>query len=199
MQNNNEEFTLSIAAQNVEAQFYGKKAIVYVEGQDDLHFWKPYFSEKNFELRQVDGCRNLDDYINDVLHNGLKCIVACDADYSQYQTPEVSNPLIIHTLSHSIECVMYCPYNLNECIKKLSRSFQDKIDEIQACYDQFGNDIRELVAFDIANNIYGKGVSICGDSCVRFLSSNSSTTIDTNRLVQFISSVSHFFSDEELT
>ena len=67
-----ENFSLSIPAQNVEAKFYNKLGIVYVEGDDDKMFWAQYFDPKQFEIRKVDGCKNLEDYEDDVLHHGLK-------------------------------------------------------------------------------------------------------------------------------
>lgn len=43
--NNTENFSFSIKAQNIQAQFYNRKAVVYVKGQDDLNFWNVYFPE----------------------------------------------------------------------------------------------------------------------------------------------------------
>ena len=71
-----EVFDLSIAARNVEARFYNKLGIVYVEGDDDKLFWAQYFDPKRFEIRKVDGCKNLEDYEDDILHHGLTHIAA---------------------------------------------------------------------------------------------------------------------------
>ena len=114
-----DNFSFSIKAQNVEAQFYNKKAIVYVEGDDDLLFWRQHFPDSYFEIKKVDGCKNLEKKIYEIENSGLKCIVACDSDYKSFEEGYKTHPLVVHTLSHSIECMMYCPVNLNECIKKL--------------------------------------------------------------------------------
>lgn len=116
--NDVEEFSLSVKAQNVQAQFYGKKAVVYVEGGDDVIFWSSYFDVNQCELIQVNGSNNINKKIDSILHEGLLCIVACDSDYSYYDGNHIEHPLIVRTLSHSIECIMYCPININECIKK---------------------------------------------------------------------------------
>ena len=72
---NNDEFTFSIKAQNVEAKFYNKKAIVYVEGVDDVNFWRPYFPNSDFEIKSVNGCKNLKKKLYEIENNGLRCIL----------------------------------------------------------------------------------------------------------------------------
>lgn len=186
MSSKEESFQLSVGAQNVEAKFYGKVAIVYVEGRDDVLFWSQYFDRNKFEIREKDGCRNLDDIIDAIQNNGLKQIVACDADYSFYEKKKRNHPLLVTTLSHSIECVMYCPVNLNNCIQKLARDLSDHIVDINSLYDTFCNDVKELVIYDIVNNVYKHGDSILGDSCVRFLGSNQSVTIDPDKVDDFL-------------
>ena len=183
----NDVFDLSIAARNVEARFYNKLGVVYVEGDDDKLFWAQYFDPNNFVIRKVDGCKNLCDYEDDILHHGLKCIVAKDADYSAYMPMGEEHPLIVCTLSHSIECVMYCPYNVNACLKRLAKTFDDHINEIEQIYSSFFNEAKELIAYDIANNIYGIGCSVCGDSCLPFMESNHSVTVSVEKRDAFLS------------
>lgn len=186
MSSKEESFQLSIGAQNVEAKFYGKLAIVYVEGPDDKVFWSQYFDKRRFEIRKKDGCRNLDDIIDAIVNKGLKQIVACDADYSFYEKSQISHPLVVMTVSHSIESIMYCPVNLNACVQKLARDIDDHLDEINVLYEMFSNDIKELLVYDIVNNVYRHGESIFGDSCVRFLKSNHSTSIDKDKVCELI-------------
>lgn len=189
-----EDFSFSIKAQNVEAQFYNKKAIVYVEGDDDLNFWDQYFDKADFEIKKLDGCKNLEKKISDIENNGLKCIVACDSDYRSFEESFKEHPLVVRTLSHSIECVMYCPTNIAECIKKLSRTFLDKTDDIRSCFEQFGNDTKELIAYDIANHIHQLGVKVAGDSCKRFLKSDKSTSISLEQISAYLSTIKQAFN-----
>ena len=191
---NNNTFTLSIAAQNVEHSFYNKKGIVYVEGEDDIHFWSQYFNPSEFEIRQVNGCKNLEDYENDILYHGLRCIVARDSDYSAYMGKTNKHPLIVCTLSHSIECIMFCPYNVNACLKKFAKTLDDHVEEIKSIYDEFYNDIKEILIYDIANNVFRIGCNICGDSCVRFLQSNSSVKVSADKRDKFLQTKSTYFS-----
>lgn len=196
MQNNG--FGLSIAAQNVEAKFYNKQGIVYVEGDDDLIFWAQYFDPKSFVIRKVDGCKNLEDYEDDILYHGLKCIVAKDADYSTYIPTTKEHPLIVCTLSHSIECVMYCPYNVNACLKKLARTFDDHVTDIKQVYDTFFTDAKELVMYDVANNVFCVGCSVCGDSCIPFMESNHSVKVSLEKRDAFIEKIASSFTKEQI-
>lgn len=195
---NNEEFTFSIKAQNVEAKFYNKKAIVYVEGVDDINFWKPYFPSSDFEIKSVNGCNNLKKKLDEIKSSGLRCILACDSDYGRFKGDMNQHPLIIYTHSHSIECMMYCPYNINECVKKLSKTTVDTTEDIQLRYKQFGLDIKELVAYDIANNINEIGVEVLGNSCVRFLKSNSSINIDATKVSSYIEGLKPHFASVDI-
>lgn len=191
----NMPFQLSIGAKNVEARFYGKIAIVNVEGEDDLHFWAQYFDQSIFEIRPVGGCENLIPIISDILNKGLRSIVARDADYSFYSKDGVKHPLIISTKSHSIENVMYCPENVNHALQKLSRNFKDYKPEIEVGMNTFFDEVRSLVIYDIVNNVYKHGISVLGDSCARFLKSSKSIKVDSSKVDTFLNGLS-FPKDE---
>lgn len=194
-----ETFQLSIPAQNIEARFFNKIGIVYVEGPDDVIFWSQYFNKSLFEIRPLDGCKNLVDYENDIINHGLKCIVAKDADYSSYISSVHKHPLIVCTLSHSIECVMYCPYNINTYLQRLTRSLCDYTAQIVSCYKTFYEDITELLVYDIANNVFGVGCSVCGDSCLPFMKSNSSIQISKDKIESFLKKISSHFTSQQLS
>ena len=194
----NDNFNLSVGARNVEARFYNKLGIVYVEGDDDKLFWAQYFDPKNFEIRDAGGCKNLKEYEDEIINHGLKCIVAKDADYSAFMEKGNLHPLIVCTLSHSIECVMYCPYNVNACLKRLARTFEDHLDEIKQCYDIFFTDVKDIVIYDIANNVFGIGCSVCGDSCIPFMTSNHSVKICADKRDKFIEKIANCFTEEQI-
>lgn len=194
-----EEFSLSIPAKNIEARFYDKIGIVYVEGDYDKLFWAQYFDVNLFEIRKVDGCKNLEGYEDDILHHGLKCIVAKDADYSSYLKNISKHPLIVCTLSHSIECVMYCPHNVNACLKRLACSLDNHLDDIKRYYDEFFEQTKEMVVYDIANNVFGVGCSVCGDSCIPFMESNHSVKVSASKRDEFINSISSSFTKDQIS
>ena len=191
----NETLEFSIAAQNIVPKFLGKLAIVYVEGSDDILFWEQYFSSKMFEIRDVNGCKNLRDYEDDIRNHGLKCVVAKDADYAPYMKVE-SHPLIVTTLSHSIECMMYCPHNINACLKRFARTLEDHTEDIQKYYDEFCCATKDLLVYDIANNVFSIGCSVCGNSCKPILKSDQSVVVSKDKMQQFINKISSLFPED---
>lgn len=76
--------TYSDSALGVKAAFYNKKAMVYVEGTDDIIFWEQFFDKLVYKVEDVGGCGNFNAYIQR-LNNGEKSfVVAGDLDYSPY-------------------------------------------------------------------------------------------------------------------
>jgi hypothetical protein len=196
--NQMKKFELSIPAQNTVHEFYNKKGIVYVEGKDDLMFWRTYFPETDYVIREVEGCRNLSDMIDQIINHGLRNIVACDLDYNCYTKRVRQHPLIIRTLSHSIECMMYCPENVNDLIKLYTRSFDNHVTELNNYYKRFGDDVKLLVAYDVANNVFEKGVSVLGKSCIRVLSTDEPHLVDKDKVSDIINRIKPSFSEQEI-
>jgi hypothetical protein len=93
---------------------------------------------------------------------------------------------------------MYCPNNINECVKKLSKTTEDITEGIKLRYEQFGHDIKELVAYDIANDVNEIGVEVLGSSCVRFLKSNNSITVDPAKVSAYIEGLKPHFIDVDI-
>lgn len=155
----------SESALRVKAAFYNKKAMVYVEGTDDIIFWEQFFDKNVYKVEDVGGCGNFKSYIQR-LNNGEKSfIIAGDLDYSLYMPSTCNSSLYITTYSHSIENVMYCPHNINHAVQRLARDSRiDSINEIESFYDRFVSNVDKLLILDVANNIFNKGVKIFGDS-----------------------------------
>ena len=88
--------------------------------------------------------------------------------------------------------------NVNACLKKLARSLEDHIDEILQCYDEFFNEAKEMVIYDIANNVFGIGCSVCGDSCIPILESDHSVKISVSKRDKIINSISPYFTKDQI-
>lgn len=198
MSNIQNDFSFSPEAQNIKAFFYNKKVMVYVEGDDDIPFWNYYFSSDICQIEGVGGCENLGEKIDDIKRGTLKCIVACDGDYSFYHDDVYDHKLVVRTESHSIECMLYCPYKLNVFLQKHSRRLIDFTESINSKYLQFESDIKELVLYDITNDVYEKGIQILGDSCQRFLFNDKSTRIDTEKVHKYLFNKRNHFDPQEL-
>lgn len=173
----------------VKAAFYNKKAMVYVEGTDDIIFWEQFFDKQVYKVEDVGGCGNFKSYIQR-LNNGEKSfVVAGDLDYSTYKSPICTSKLYVTTYCHSIENMMYCPHHINHAVQRLARDSRiDSIGEIEDFYNRFIAGVENLLILDAANNIYNKGVSILGDSCYRFLDKDNLPEIDSTLVNNFYNS-----------
>lgn len=195
------EISYSIDALRVKARFYGKKAMVYVEGPEDINFWDPYFERDVFEIESVNGCQNLVPYIT-LLETGEKSfIVACDSDYNWYKKQDYESPLIVTTYGHSIENMMYCPYNINEIVRKLSKTNVDSIDKINEWYKNFVKSAHPLLLREILNQIYKPQEDkpkVFGNSSARFCKENKCYELDDLKINSYCEKIKKSYPQEEL-
>lgn len=202
METSTEALSYSLDALRVKALFYNKKAMVYVEGPEDINFWDPYFDRDVFEIESVNGCQNLKPYI-EKLENGEKSfIVACDADYDTFKGKSTTSPLVVHTYGHSIENTMYCPHNLSEVVRKLSKSNTDTTTAIEDWYQKFTNSAHPLLLREIVNLTYkpheDKPV-VFGDTCANYCNTTAPCyELDDARIKKFCDENERFYPNEEL-
>ena len=195
------ELRYSQAGLKVKARFYNRKAMVYVEGPEDLNFWSPYFDNSIFKIESVGGCKNLASYIND-LENGIDTfIVACDADYTSFIGSAYSSDLIVTTYGHSIENMMYCPHNLNEVVKILSKSLEDTTTEIESWYEGFVKAAHPLLLREICNLVYKpkeQKITVFGNSSARFCKTKPCYELDESIVEKFCRDNAKHFPEAEL-
>lgn len=195
MANNNLVYTTS--GLRVKAAFYNKKAMVYIEGEDDIFFWEQFFGTKKYQVQDVGGCKNFERYY-DLINDGLKTfIIAEDSDYKGFIYCGTS-PLIIRTYSHSVENMMYCPKNLNHMIQRHCRSKVSCLRSINAYYADFMQKCHKLLVLDVANYIFGKGVKVLGDTCFRFLDQTRLPYINQDAVDNYYNSIVGKFTEEEI-
>lgn len=201
MENSMNDLSYSIEALRVKAFFYGKKAMVYVEGEDDLNFWEPYFDKDVFQIESVGGSSNLNSYIEKLEKGEKSFIVACDSDYTAFKNNKFASNLIVTTYGHSIENMMYCPYKLNEIVKKLSKSLKDSTELIESWYDKFVKTAHPLLLREICNTIYKPKedkIQVFGNNCARFCKLNPCFELDEKKIAVFCNENKEYFSDEIL-
>lgn len=201
MENFKNDLSYSIQALRVKALFYGKRAMVYVEGEDDLNFWEPYFDKSIFQIEDVGGSSNLNQYIEKLENGENSFIVACDSDYTVFKNNKYFSNLIVTTYGHSIENMMYCPYKLNELIKKISKSLTDSTELIELWYDKFVKTAHPLLLREICNAIYKPKedkIQVFGNNCARFCKLNPCFELDENKIADFCNKNKEYFSDEVL-
>lgn len=194
----------STDALNVKSLFYNKSFIVYVEGQDDINFWDNFFSnttELEYRVEESPGGKTgLKDYMDKIVNEDAQIIVACDNDYNTMVEPKEKyiHDRIIRTYGYSIENSMYCPHNINQLIRRFGKIRKDFTPEVSAWYNEFLEDSRILLIYDLANHMFTKGIQVFGDKCIRFLTSDKSSKISEVKVNNFIQELSENFTEQEI-
>jgi len=192
--------TYSNDALSAKSIFYNKPFSVYVEGKDDILFWSYVFEISGLKphIEEAVGRDGIYGYINEIVNNGAKYIVACDNDHNDFTNKRPEHKNIISTYGYSIENSMYNPININDVISKLSKKSLDLSPLINAWIEKFCNEAIHLLKYDIANHKYNKGVSICGDTCYRFLSTPSSHKLSEDSINNYLKDLANNFDQNEI-
>jgi len=190
----------SLDALDAKGLFYDKSFTVFVEGKDDVLFWEYLFkvAEISAHIEDVGGDKEIEKYIVNILDHGAGFIVACDNDHNCFMETHIKHPQIIRTYGYSIENSMYNFERIEDIISKLSRQKVEVKSIIEEWAEDFSNNVYDLLKYDIANHKFNKGISVFGDSCIRFLKSNSSHKISPEKISKFLDSIKGKFLTEEI-
>ena len=195
------EWGYDTSALDVLDKFHESNFIIFVEGDEDVIFWSSLFYKagiQNYYIESAGGINELKNIMSQILNENARVIVACDSDYSVLLNTLPNHKRIISTYGHSIENTMYCPKIINSVIDKLSHRIQDRVQFISDRIDSFCNVAKVLVVYDIAREKYNKPILICGNNCSRFLTSPRSSRLDENTILDYISSIIHYFNNHEI-
>lgn len=145
-------------ALNITHQFYDKKFMLYVEGDDDIVFWdenfRKYMPSDFYEIEQVHGKENLKRYIIGIKDGTLNnIVVACDSDYNEFKEDDCSHKFIVRTYGHSIENTMFCPHSVAAYIRRSSRTSNDYLPEVIEWLNTFCSKAKKLLPYEIENEI----------------------------------------------
>ncbi|MBQ0606087.1 DUF4435 domain-containing protein [Providencia rettgeri] len=181
------DIAYSIEAENVLSLFFEADYIVYVEGIDDVCFWDVIlneFSDLKYEVIDVGGCHNLEPYIEKILNNSIKDLVALDSDFNLITGNRFNNKRILYTNGYSIENTYITAESIKKTIKHIGR-FNSKTMfslEIERWLESFINSMECLIKLDIHNHLYQRGEVVISDSVHLFLSSKDATIPDVNKV-----------------
>lgn len=205
------DFDWSGSAYSIRHKFTGGGFSVFVEGKDDVIFWKhritSLYGSESFSVEYVcpEGCntggeKELRKKINKIIDENAKIIVAMDGDYSEFIKDNKSHPQIITTYGFSVENTMYCPTVLNHFIRIRSRNkSSDESNNICLWYEYLVKEINDLLILDIANEKFKKGHDVLGDKLERFLKNNGkSHLLDSDLINSRYDSCRSFFTEKEL-
>jgi hypothetical protein len=190
----------SLSALEAKSLFYNKDIVVYVEGKEDTLFWDYLFDIGNVDahIEDVGGNNEIEKYINNIIDNEADFYVACDRDHTDFLDEKKTHSRIIKTFGYSIENSMYSVNELEKVISKLCKQKLDISNELSIWSEEFSDSVYELIKLDIANHKYKKGISIFGDNCHPFLTSQNSHKICSVKTNEFINKVTSSFSNVEI-
>jgi len=187
-------------ALNVINKFHNAPYIVFVEGQDDVPFWRVIFKKAGFGdcyIDDVDGIEELKKLIWKIINEDARLIVACDCHHSPFIDDWPKHNRIVTTYGYSIENTMYCPRAVNRVINNYCRDSTDRSHSILKWLNEFSESFKQIIIFDIANAKYKKSVKVILDNCSRFLKSSRSHVIKQEEVLSHIQTIAGQFSDEE--
>lgn len=169
----------STDALNAKSAFYRAKAIVYVEGDDDVIFWEELFSkvsEFSAVVEAVGGSGELDKYITQIEDGKLDAIAARDADFLRYQGLVASTARVIYTFGYSMENSVYTHDVIHHLVRSWCKSTALTHAQCAKWLSELGTAFAPLIALDIANATSNAGAAVLTDNCTRFMTGQASST-----------------------
>jgi hypothetical protein len=173
--------------------FYRDEYFVYVEGKDDIAFWKIFFSNKvdiyKSKIIPLGGKEELKNYIDQIIDHNAKFIVAMDSDYRLLLGEELyKHPRIIETQCHSIENLMLPSASIFLMICNLAKIDGYDTTVINKWLIDFDSITYPLVIADILIEKNNLGKKCTEENCSRFLKKNSHE-FDKSKIDSYIQSI----------
>ncbi|HEY5580248.1 MAG TPA: DUF4435 domain-containing protein [Rhodoferax sp.] len=197
-----ESIEYSIDALNVKSAFYGARAMVYVEGDDDVLFWQKILAKTtgiNFEIESVGGCGEIDKYITKIESGQLNSLVARDSDLIPLTINKSFNPKVLYTQGYSIENTMYSAETLHQLATVWCKSNKVTVIDCQAWLDELAKAFAPLLHLDIANAMSNEDTKTIGDNCTRFMKSQSSEVPCSTKVASYASEIQKLFSSQSIS
>lgn len=189
-------------AENVLSFFYRCDVVLYVEGDDDIPFWKVVFdelSDVSVEVLPMYGAPEVDKKIKEILNSDLKVLAARDSDFIRASGQNVQDPRILYTHGYSIENCLYNVESVFEISFVWCREMRATQADCERWFDDVFQTVEQLVLYDYANHIYQRGVAVVPDNCTKFMVSAKSPDFDLQKLQAHVAKVAKLFSEEELS
>ncbi|MDQ2044859.1 DUF4435 domain-containing protein [Pseudoalteromonas sp. 20-92] len=197
-----DDFYHSEDANNIVHLFYNADVMVYVEGEDDVPFWEVVFNslaEYKVEVQEVGGSNELAKYIEELELGKLQGVIACDSDF-EILKGNLRNPNIIRTYGYAIENSLICPSTILKVIRSVGKISAKNIpsQELGVWLSYFTRIMKNLVIYDVHNELNGLGISVVGDNCSKFLKSKKSHDVCEIKVNEFIANIGFSVSQNEI-
>lgn len=186
------DLSYSDDALNVRSAFFGAKAIIYVEGDDDVLFWQEIFSNvttEHFEVEAVGGAPALDEHIAKISSGQLEAIAARDADFLPLLGALPTNPRVVCTFGYSIENSLYTVTTLTQLVRLWCKSPRITVADCEGWLNQFASTVESLIHLDAANAISATGIATIGDNCSRYMTSDRSDQVCQQKVAAAVNAI----------
>lgn len=191
----------SLSAINVLKKFHRADVLVFVEGDDDLPFWRAVFSNfcsKMVAIHPVGSGNEVNKYARRIVDDGADIVVARDSDYLRLTGGVVVHDRVIYTIGHSIENSVFVPMVIKKICHLTHR--RDAPDErvVADWLKAFSTDLEPLIILDAAAQMEGVGVSFIGSNCSRYMVSSKSEKVSVAKVRERLDEVGSGVSVESV-
>lgn len=166
--------------------------ILFVEGDDDVLFWKVVFdkcSGLKVDIRPVGGVKELQPYVEKVISGDLTCLVAQDSDYVRHTEGFTKHSRVLHTYGYSIENTLYARELISFVVDLWSKQSIACIDEVDEWLHGLCVKTEPLFKLDFVNYKYKLEIDTGAGHCQKFMKGRSSDEIDLNILNEHMASI----------
>lgn len=205
----NTKLSHSESAISVIHEFYDKKFMLYVEGDDDIPFWdeqfRKYVPTDFYKIEPVHGKENLAEYIMGIDNGTLtNVVVACDADYSNFLKNGIpKHRCIVRTYGHSIENTMFCPLSVAVYIRRITNTSNDYLGDINVWIEKFCNSAKALLPYEVKNAVDSDHAEtlpkIFNNGYHYFKVSESNQDLDDDKISRFITSIDSIYNPDDIS
>ena len=183
------DISYSDEALNVRGAFFGVKAVVYVEGDEDVLFWQEVFSQvttEHFEVESVGGSPTLDEYIQKISSGQITAIAARDSDFLPILGACSPDPKVVYTHGYAIENSLYVAEAVGQLARGWCKSNKVTTAACEAWLSDLATTLAPLVHLDVANTTSSSGIPTLGDNCSRYMTSAGSAVACPTKVAEMI-------------
>ena len=172
--------------------FRKNEYLVYVEGKDDINFWRIFFPDEidgfKCKIKPVGGDKEIEKYLNLRMNHDGRFAVAFDSNYKSFSNSMYDHPRVIETINHSIENVMITSNTLSEIILVKSHQESYDVSNVERWLDHFNRSMYDLMIADYIIQIDNLGKPCLRDNCFRFLENQKTKQpiFDIEKIYEFI-------------
>ena len=153
-------------------QFHRSRYVVYVEGDEDVPFWQRIFADagvRDVYFKVAGGREEIEKYTQSVVVDGADIGVARDRDLNAFLGTLVDHPRVLYTHGYAIENSLCSVHAIEAVVRTLVYTSDDQTASVEAWFEAFERDVRQLVELDVADALRGQRIGVPLDNAFRYL------------------------------